>query len=239
MVTKKVSIRYRYRTQGIGIDIENFWMIPSPYITTYKVFHQVFIKLPFFNARYKSSILRLLMAFITDITIVHLYLVSDSPFKCTLFFKLNSYWICHFLGRVSMYLHMIDSITSSAPAPMDINLESLLRKNRSDIFVSNILNVYKPLRFTWLGSFRSNSWVYTCNPNRLLLNVTRCHCSSESTCTFTSFRWEKLTCRICWLGHHWWSPCHPSTGGSCHRALGPIVLPSAWPLTPTLSHRFP
>lgn len=31
----------------------------------------------------------------------------------------------HFLGSVSMYLQMIPSITSSAPAPIDINRESL------------------------------------------------------------------------------------------------------------------
>ncbi len=30
LVSKKVSFRNRYRTQGIGIDIEFFWTIPSP-----------------------------------------------------------------------------------------------------------------------------------------------------------------------------------------------------------------
>lgn len=37
----------------------------------------------------------------------------------------------HFLGRVSMYLEMISSITSSAPPPIDINLPSLREEPRS------------------------------------------------------------------------------------------------------------
>lgn len=36
----------------------------------------------------------------------------------------------HFLGRVSMYLEIISSITSSAPAPIDINLPSLQEEQR-------------------------------------------------------------------------------------------------------------
>lgn len=70
-------------------------------------------------------IAKLLICFLLEVYLLLVtFSVQHKSCSCFLNFQ-GRVQMHHFLGSMSMYLHMMESMVSSVPPPIDINLKSL------------------------------------------------------------------------------------------------------------------